>query len=76
MTIISSECKTTVPNLKVISTSSDYQDTGEFTCEDGYDMKHLGSNIQSLNTECLKNSSWGNEYLFQCWGGYCVVFFD
>ena len=68
------DCKTTASNLKVISSSSNYQDTGVFTCEEGYYMKHLGSNIHNLNTECLKNSSWENEYLFQCWGGYCVVF--
>ena len=63
------ECTTTVPYLKVYSTSSNYQDTGVFKCEDGYYLKHLITNEQSLNTECLYDASWSNESLFDCWGG-------
>ena len=63
------ECTTTFPYLKVNSTSSNYQDSGVFKCENGYFLKHLKSNVQSLNTECLRNASWSNQYLFECWGG-------
>jgi len=61
-----SECQTTVPNLKVVSTASSYKDTGTFKCEDGYEIKR--NNINSLNTECLKNATWKNEHLYECWG--------
>ena len=69
------ECQTTVPNLKVVSIASSYKDTGTFKCEDGYEMKQLQNNFNSLNTECLKNAKWGDEYLFECWGGILISIF-
>ena len=40
-----------------------------FKCEDGYDLNHLFNKNHDLNTECLRNISWSNEHLFECWGG-------
>ena len=68
------DCKTTVPFLKVDSDSADFQSTGYIVCEKDRVIKNKVQNFAGHRTECLRNASWKHENMFECWGGVRCFF--